>query len=298
MATILITGSNGFLAHYLIKQLVDSEYQIIATAKGENLLPFQSDNLIYESMDFTDAEQVKKVFNKYKPDIVVHSGAMSKPDDCEQNKEIAFRTNVTASIYLSEQAARFKSFFIFLSTDFIFSGEKGMYKEEDEPAPVNYYGETKLLAEMEIKKYPYDWAIVRTVLVYGKPFHTRQNILTSVANALRKGEPLKIFDDQVRTPTYVEDLAGAIIEMIKRHTTGIYHISGEDIYTPYQMALAVANHLNLDASLITKVTEQEFQQPARRPLKTGFNISKAKQELNYNPTPFKEGLKKTFLSSS
>ncbi len=198
------------------------------------------------------------------------------------------------TINLLKAAARLKTFFIFISTDFVFDGKSGMYKEEDATGPVNYYGETKLLSEEEVKKYPGEWAIVRTVLVYGKPFSARQNILTTTASSLLKGERIKIFNDQVRTPTYVEDLAKGIAAIIDNSATGIYHLSGSDTLTPYEMAVAVANYLGLDASLITRVTEHEFKQPASRPLKTGFDLTKAKKVLGFRPTSFKEGLMKTF----
>ena len=135
---------------------------------------------------------------------------------------------------------------------------------------------------------------MRTVLVYGKSFLSRQNLLTNTARALEKGEALKIFHDQVRTPTYVNDLAGAIVKIIEKKATGVFHISGEDVMTPYDMAVAVAEFLQLDISLISKVEEKDLQQPARRPIKTGFDISKAKTELGFKPVKFKEGLQKTF----
>jgi dTDP-4-dehydrorhamnose reductase len=245
-------------------------------------------------MDFTNEDSVKATLAKYRPDVIVHSGAVSKPDECELNKEAAFLTNVTATTYLLKEAQKQKSFFVYISTDFVFSGQKGMYKEDDERQPVNYYGETKLLAEDEVMQYEFGWSIVRTVLVYGKPKLSRQNLLTNTANALKEGKPLKIFNDQVRTPTYVEDLAGAIVSIINKKARGVYHISGSDVRTPYQMAVAVAEYLQLDSSLITPVQKGEFNEPAQRPLKTGFDISKAKEHLGYAPVSFEEGLRKTF----
>lgn len=294
MQKIIITGANGFVGYYLIKLLLEKQNQIVATGKGPVRLPFQSDNLEYETLDFTDDMQVGNIFEKHKPDFVVHCGAMSKPDECEQNRETAFLTNVTGTIHLLNHAAGIKSFFIFLSTDFVFDGTKGMYSEDDETGPVNYYGKTKQLAEEEVKHYPFGHAIVRTILVYGKPFLNRQNLLTNTAMALKNEERLKIFNDQVRTPTFVEDLASAINTIIENKTNGLFHISGKDVLTPYEMAVETAKYLHLDVSLITPVNENEFNQPARRPLKTGFNISKAKRELNYRPVSFDEGLKRTF----
>lgn len=293
MQTVLITGANGFVGYYLTQLLLKKGFRVIATGKGENRLYVEDKNFSYQTLDFTNDEEVEKIFLKQKPETVVHCGAISKPDECELNKENAFRTNVTGTLYLLNAAYKLRSFFVFLSTDFVFDGKSGMYKEEDARKAVNYYGETKILAEDEVMKYSFGWAIVRTVLVYGKRFLNRDNIVTNVAGKLKKGEELKIFNDQVRTPTYVEDLAAGIVSVIEKKATGIYHISGDDVLTPYEIAFAVANHLKLNSSLIQKVTEKDFDQPARRPLKTGLDISKAKKVLGYQPISFTEGLKKT-----
>lgn len=294
MRTVLITGANGFVGSYLSRLLLD-DYKVIATGKGDCRLDINHKNFSYQPLDFTVESEVAAVLSSYQPDVVVHAGALSKPDECELNKGRAFLTNVSATGSLLKEAARLKSFFLYLSTDFIFSGEEGMYREEDAPAPVNYYGQTKLEAESLVKQYPFDWSIVRTVLVYGNPRGGRDNILTMVAKNLKAGQPLKIFHDQVRTPTYVEDLTQGLKTIIDKRVTGVFHLSGEDVRTPYQMAVSVADYLGYDWRLIEKVTEQTFQQPARRPLKTGFDLSKAKRVLGYRTTPFAEGLRKTLL---
>lgn len=294
METVLITGANGFVGHYLTGLLVSEKFRVIATGRGPSRLPFNAPHFIYESLDFTDPESVKDVLERHQPKIIIHSGAMSAPDACETDREKAFLVNVTGTGNLLHKAKELSAFFIYLSTDFVFDGRKGMYGEDDQTGPVNFYGETKLLGEELVKDYSHEWAIVRTVLVYGKPLLNRQNLVTNTAISLREKKPLKIFDDQVRTPTYVEDLAWAIMKMIKKRKTGIYHISGRDVITPYGMAMATARYLSLDESLITKVEAHEFSQPAARPAKTGFNISKAVRELGYNPVSFEEGLRKTF----
>jgi dTDP-4-dehydrorhamnose reductase len=292
---ILVTGANGFLGYYLISQLLNENYTVIATGKGDCRLPFTGGTcFIYESMDFTDPFAVHDVFEKYKPSIVVHAGAMTKPDDCEQNQWQAYITNVEGTITLLTNAEELKSHFIFISTDFVFSGNEGMYKEDDKPGPVNFYGKTKLEAEEAVEEYPYDWSIVRTVLVYGKPQVGRGNLLTVVKEKLETGEGYSVFNDQSRTPTYVEDLAKGIVSIIKKKATGIYHLSGVDVLTPYEMACKTADHLGLDKSIIKKVTAADFSQPAKRPAKTGFIIEKAKNELGFLPITFEEGLAKTF----
>jgi dTDP-4-dehydrorhamnose reductase len=292
---ILITGSNGFLGHYLVKQLLEKNHSVIATGKGDCRLPFSGPKgFVYEAMDFTDPFTVQDVFEKYKPDAIIHAGAMSKPDECELQQWQAYITNVEGTVTLLLNAEEQKSFFVFVSTDFIFDGERGMYIEEDEAAPVNFYGKTKVEAEDAVKEYEYDWAIARTVLVYGKPPAGRSNILSIVKDKLEKGEEYSVVDDQLRTPTYVEDLAAGIVAIIEKKATGIYHLSGSDVLTPYEVACKAADYLGLNRSLIKKVTAASFTQPAKRPPKTGFVIDKAKKELGFNPVSFDEGLQKTF----
>lgn len=245
-------------------------------------------------MDFADEDAVAAVIEDVQPDVIVHAGALSKPDDCEEDRDRALLINTGATGYLLEAARRCRSFFLFLSTDFIFDGVSGMYREEDAAAPVNFYGETKVKAEALVQGYEFDWSIVRTVLVYGDRKGGRHNLLTLVAEKLARGEQYAVFDDQVRTPTYVEDLAEAIRSIIASKSNGIYHVSGKDVLTPYAMAVATARHLGLDARLIQRVTAESFVHGAARPKVTGFRIDKAQRDLHYQPLSFEEGLRKTF----
>lgn len=291
---ILITGANGFLGYYLVKQLLEKGIYVIATGKGDGRLPFSyHSNFIYREMDFTDPFRVQDVFKEINPDVVIHSGAMSKPDECELKQWEAYLVNVEGTLSVLLNAAEYKSHFIFLSTDFVFDGEKGMYAEDDVVNPVNYYGKTKLEAEDAVKEYEHDWTIVRTITVYGKTHSGRASFPELIKEKLLKGESYQIFNDQFRTPTYVEDLCSGIISIIRKKAIGIYHLSGTDILTPYQMALRVAAYLNADSSQLRHVTASEFSQPAARPKKTGFKIEKARRELDFSPIGFNEGLKKT-----
>src|SRR6185436_724981 len=267
---ILITGANGFLGYYLVEQLLAKKFSVIATGKGECRLPFTHDlNFQWLTMDFTDPFSIHDVFENIKPDVVVHAGAMSKPDECELDQMKAYLVNVEGTVQLLINSADIKSFFIFLSTDFVFDGERGMYRESDAPHPVNYYGTTKLGAEEAVKEYQHDWAIARTVLVYSKNHSGRNNFLKIIKEKMEKSEGYEVVDDQVRTPTYVEDIAKGIVSIIEKKATGIFHLSGKDILTPYQMAISAADYLKLDSSVLKKVTAASFSQPARRPLKTG-----------------------------
>ena len=292
---VLVTGANGFLGYYLCRQLLDMGITVMATGKGESRLPFNNDPLFsYQSMDFTDPFQVDSVFEDFKPGFVVHAGAISRPDVCEQNQMQAYVTNVEGTVTLLINAAAYQSFFLFVSTDFVFDGKAGPYAEDDATNPVNYYGRTKLEAEEAVQEYEFDWAIVRTVLVYGKPQAGRSNLLTLVQNSLSEGNEISIFDDQFRTPTYVGDLASAIVSILQKKATGTWHISGKDMLTPYQVAILTAKYLGLDESLVKKIYEGDLFEAAKRPPRTGFIIEKAVSHLGYHPVSFMEGLQKTF----
>lgn len=292
---VLITGANGFLGQYLSAQLLEKEYHVIATGKGECRLPFLGEKgFRYLPMDFTNPFEVHDVFDKYKPDVVIHAGALTKVDDCELEQWQAYLTNVEGTVTMLLNAEEQKSFFVFISTDFVFDGAEGQYKEDDIPNPVNFYGKTKAEAEEAVKEYEYEWAIVRTSLVYGKPLAGRGNILTVVKEKLEKEEKYNVVNDQIRTPTHVEDLAAGIVSIVEKKAIGIYHLSGMDILTPYEMACRAADYLDLNKSVLLKVTAANFSQPAKRPCKTNFIIDKAINQLNYKPVSFEEGLKKTF----
>jgi dTDP-4-dehydrorhamnose reductase len=290
---IIITGANGFLSYYVIKKLLGANNAVVATGKGPNRLPFVSPFFVYEEMDFTNEAIVAAVFKKHQPTHIIHTGAISKPDECELNKPLANTINVQGTVILLNAAKKYGAYFLLMSTDFIFDGISGMYAEDAIANPINYYGQTKVKAEALVQQYQHKWGIVRTVLCYGKTFSGRQNIITAVKQKLEKGRVCNMFNDQVRTPTYIEDLAAGIITMLKKNATGIYNICGEEVFTPYEMAIATAKFLQLNQSLIKKVNAANFTQPAKRPAKTGLKIDKAKRDLGFKPVSFKEGLRRT-----
>jgi dTDP-4-dehydrorhamnose reductase len=301
MEKILITGVNGMLGHELVKQLLEKGFRVIGTSKGEERVKNTDYNYCYHPLDITSETDWMNVISNEKPTIIVHAAAMTQADECELNKEKCLSVNYCGTLYGLKLAATC-SHFIYISTDFVFDGEKarpddpvgrGMYTEDDSCIAPNFYGETKLKSEEAVKQSLIPWTIVRTCLVYGeKTRGGRDNIITWADGKLSKGEKIKVVDDQVRTPTYIGDLTKGIIGVIQKKATGIYHLSGKDVLTPYQMAMAVAEYKGYDKFLIERVTADTFTQPAKRPAKTGFIIDKAIKELNYQPISFEEGIKK------
>lgn len=178
-----------------------------------------------------------------------------------------------------------------LSTDFVFSGKNGPYAEDDLPDPPNFYGRTKLEAEKLVQENSKTWSIIRTVLVYGyASAMDRSNIVLLVKNKLEAGQSLRIVNDQFRTPTLAEDLALGCRLIIKNKQQGIYHISGDEMYSIYEIARETARFFNLNDSLLSPVSTKALNEKYKRPLKTGFILDKAKQRLNYQPKTLRQGL--------
>ena len=288
---ILITGSNGLLGQKLVALLYQQpDVTLIATARGENRDVVYK-NYIYESMDITSEENVLAVFRKHKPDAVIHTAAMTHVDQCELNKEVCVDQNIHAVQHIVKAAREVQAFLLHVSTDFIFDGTHGPLTEEEVPNPVNYYGWTKWEAEKEVEKSGLDWAIARTVLVYGVVQDmSRSNIVLWVKNNLEQGKEINVVNDQWRTPTLAEDLAMGCWLIVKHKAKGIYNISGEEMLTPFELAHKVATVWKLDSGLIKQADSSTFTQPALRPPKTGFIILKAKKALEYQPHTLIEGL--------
>ena len=289
MKKILITGVNGFLGQHLAKNLASKNFEIIGTSRGPSRLP--AGDIIYEEVELTDRAMVEHLLQRHQPDVIVHTAALSKPDECNNNREHCLQVNVEATRNLLQAAS---SLFIYISTDFIF-GEDGPHAEEAMPDPLNFYGESKWMAEKEVQKSGLDYAIVRPVFIYGKVWPgLRPSFLHWVKNSLEQGKPIKVVSDQLRTPTFVDDICNGIAAIIGKNATGEFHLAGKDILSPYAMAIATAEVLGLDASLIENVTSETFPEPVKRAKRSGLIIEKAKNELDYNPVSFKEGVKLTF----
>lgn len=293
MKRILITGSNGLLGQKLAELLLPrTDVEVLATSRGENKLAAIYPTLPFSSMDVTDLAQIVKVVGEFKPTHIIHTAAMTNVDQCESDKAGCIKLNRDAVEYLVSACEEFDVHLIHLSTDFIFDGEDGPYSETAEGKPVNFYGQSKLQGEQIVKKALCKWVIIRTVLVYGVAHdYGRTNIVLWVRDNLQAGKVIKVVNDQFRTPTLAEDLAMGCWLAVEHDAEGIYHISGKEMLTPYEMALQVASYFTLDNSLIDKVDGSTFTQPAKRPTKTGFIISKAETELGYSPHTFAEGIR-------
>ncbi len=287
---ILVTGANGLLGKKLVSLLSKNDnIVLIATGKGANRNP--TSGYSYFTCDLTDQESVSNLFIRTQPDAVIHAAAMTQVDDCEKDRTACWRNNVHATEHVIKGCQSHQSFLLYISTDFVFDGEGGPYSEEDVPNPISYYGESKLAAEKLVQQSGLKWATARTVLVYGvTPDMSRSNIVLWVKQSLEDKKPIRVVNDQWRTPTLVEDLAIGCQSIIEKRAEGVYHISGAETYTPYKLALVVAEYFNLDSNLITPVDHTTFSQLGKRPPRTGFSIDKTVRDFNYAPRTLVEGL--------
>ena len=289
---ILITGSNGLLGQKLIAALRDDDgTDLIATSRGEDR---STDPLgdRYRSLDITDKAAVQAVFDEVRPEVVIHTAAMTNVDACELDPGACHLQNVEATRFLVDAARELDSHFIFLSTDFIFDGKAGPYREEDEPAPLSVYGRSKLEGERLVQESGLPrWAIARTIIVYGTaPGLSRSNVVLWAKQALEKGDPIRVVDDQWRMPTLAEDLADGCVRIARQGATGTFHLSGPDGMSILELVERVGAFFGLDTTMVTPVKSDTLGQPARRPPRTGFVLDKARRELGYAPHTFEEGL--------
>ncbi|MBT6808133.1 MAG: SDR family oxidoreductase [Flavobacteriales bacterium] len=288
---VLITGSNGLLGQKLLHKLrKDTSVELIATSIGDNRVS-EKEGYKYLSLDITSKSVVENIIFSEKPDVIINTAAMTNVDACEDNKQECDALNVDAVKYLSDCSIEINAHLVHISTDFIFDGENGPYSEDDIPNPLSYYGLSKLKSETLLLESSCKWTVLRTIIVFGVAEKlSKGNIVLWAKGALEKGEPLNIIDDQFRAPTLAEDLADACILSFKKEKYGIYNASGKDIMSIYEIVERIAKHYNYSTENLNKISTSTLNQTATRPLKTGFILDKAINELGYNPHSFEECL--------
>lgn len=291
MKRILVTGSNGLLGQKLTDLcLLDHEIELIASSKGTNRHTIIQ-GYFYEDLDILDSKSLQFIIDKYHPDCIINTAAMTNVDACEIDKKNCYALNVGAVKNLIGICETENIQLIHISTDFIFDGEHGPYSEEAEANPLSYYGQTKLEAETLLKASSCRWVILRTIIVYGIVNDmSRSNIILWAKGALEKGEPINVVNDQWRMPTLAEDLAKCCLLAAKKNAQGVFNASGRDLMSIIELVERVADFWKLDKSLIRPITSDSLNQTARRPKRTGFILDKAERELGYNPLSFEAGL--------
>lgn len=275
---VFITGICGLLGQKLAQTLSSDIYDVEGCdLYPQTLIPEISHR--YYPLDLRDREATMKVIGDSRPNAIIHTAAMTDVDGCERNRELCWKSNVVATENVLKSAEKVGARLIFISTDYIFNGKSGPYKEEDTPDPINYYGRSKLAAENLIRGSKIDWTILRTIVLYGYAKNARASFITWLLKELRQGHTVRIVNDQWGNTTIADDLAKAIDRVLLLGKSGIYHIGGRGYQTRYQFALTAAQLFGLDPNLIIPITTAELNQPAPRPLRSGLVVDKAEKEL-------------------
>lgn len=279
----MVTGSSGLLGSKLIVA-AKGNYKTIATYGTKPLFP----NSI--RMDIMDRDEVLHIISKFKPDVVVHTAAETDVDKCEVDKERAWRVNVDGTKNIAEVCSEVGAKLIYVSTDYVFDGEKGLYSEEDAPKPINYYGLTKLEGEKHIDKVE-GYLIARASVLYG--WHPRRkNFVTWVLDSLKQNKQIKIVDDHHNSPTLADNLAEIILEAIERDLSGLYHTAGKERISRFEFALRIAKTFDLDGKLIKPIKMAELKAwIARRPRDSSLRVDKIQGVLKTKPIDVSESLR-------
>ena len=290
---LLITGACGLYGSKLAQMALAKGYEVY-TSDIQSLSVCGN----FVKLDISGKEKVNEAFKTIKPDAVVHAATLTDVDRCETNKELAWKINVEGTKNIVEAAKTCGSFLIYISTDYVFSGKKGCYNEMDKPAPINYYGLTKLEAE-EIVQTQAEYFIGRPSVIYGStPAAGKVNFALWLIENLRKGESIKIVTDQWNTPTLNTHLAEMTLEVVERRITGICHLCGATRVSRFEFAQQIADVFGLDDGLINPVLSSQFTWPAKRPTDSSLDTSKAQKLLQNKPLEIGEALKRLKLELS
>jgi dTDP-4-dehydrorhamnose reductase len=290
MKRILICGANGLLGQRLSLMLsTQNDYEVLNTSVERS---YVDDNRLfdYNQLDITNRSDVKSLLSSFQPNVILNAAAATNVDWCESNREEAWKVNVTAVENLAEAARKVDAQLIHVSTDYVFDGKNGPYDETAKPNPLGYYGKTKLASENSIRIAEIRHTIIRTMVLYGSGIGVKANFALWVVNNLKIGKHINVVDDQVGNPTFVSDLAMAMIKAFELNREGIFHVGGGDQLSRYDFAMQAAEVFELDASLIKRIKTSDLVQASPRPMASGFITLKAETQLGMHFLTVKEGL--------
>jgi dTDP-4-dehydrorhamnose reductase len=285
---LLITGGSGLYGSKLAQLATSKQHQVFS---AHNQHPTTYGHPI--KLDITNKAQVEAALKKAHPDVVVHAASLTDVDKCELNPKLAMKINVKGTDNIVQACKKISAFLLFISTDYVFNGEKGCYTETDLPSPINYYGNTKLKAEERVKTFDDEYCIARTSVIYGAtPAAGKTNFALWLLDKLKKKEQANVFTDQWNSPTLNTSLAEMTLEIVERKLTGIYHLSGATRISRHEFAILLAKTFKFDTNLIIPTLSTELSFPAKRPHDSSLNTLKAQQTLANQPLQMEVALKK------
>ncbi|MDP6686137.1 MAG: SDR family oxidoreductase [Candidatus Omnitrophota bacterium] len=281
---LLLIGASGVFGSKFYNDAVDKKWGVLGT-----FCSHESKGL--KHLDVTDKREVEKMFNLSNPKVVVWCGGVTDVDFCERKPKLAEDVNIKGTLNLIKRVKERDIKLIFLSTDYVFDGEEGPYKENDAPSPINVYGRTKLEAEEAIKGILKEFLIVRTAQLYGMDTRDNNFALKIIQN-MRNKKIVSAADDFYCTPTYVGDLAAGVITLLEANKKGVYNVAGEEFLNRYEYVRKIAKVFSLDKSLIEKVKLKDLRLKAKRPKLAGLKVDKIISETGLEMLDCDDGLER------
>lgn len=282
---LLITGASGLLGQKTVHLALQKNHEVYSMYK-EN--PTNLGKAI--KLDLTNVGKILKVITRLRPEAIIHTAAYTNVDGCEINKDIAWNVNAEATKQIAIASTNINAHLAYVSTDYVFDGEKGLYSEEDKPSPIDHYGYTKLEGEEFTKEHSQEWCITRTSVIYGLGQTQKLNFATWIINNLNKGKEVRIVTDQFVSPTLNTNLAEMLLEIVERRITGIFHTAGATRTSRHEFARKLAQIFDLDSNLIKPIKMNDLLWKAKRPKDSSLNVSKASALLNARPLKLNEAL--------
>ncbi|HOW43018.1 MAG TPA: SDR family oxidoreductase [Candidatus Omnitrophota bacterium] len=279
---VLLITAASLVGDYLALAFARPGYTVVETRQKQ---PGATHS---HAVDLRDRACLERLFEREQPDIVLLCAALTNVDYCETHQQEAYAVNVAGPQIVAGLCAD-KAKLVFFSSDYVFDGKAGPYSEEDQPAPVDYYGQCKLEAEELIRRLVKRYLIIRTTVVYGNE-SAGKNFACSLVSMLARGESRRVPRDQIGNPTYGLNLARIVEELVRADCRGIFNVVGADLIDRYRFALEICSVFGLNKDLIIPVTTADFKQPAQRPLKAGLRTEKVRAAVSEKPMGVREGL--------
>ncbi len=278
---LLVTGASG---------LFGSKLADLAVRRGYEVFSFFSQHKpafgFPVNVSVADRARVLSEFDRVRPDVVVHAASMTDVDRCELDKPLAWRVNVEGTEHVASAAKACGAFLLYVSTDYVFDGEKGCYSESDLPSPISYYAYSKLKAEEHVRGILGEgsFCVARPSVISGaNPAAGKVNFGLWLLEKLRKRERAKVFVDQWNSPTLNSSLAEMTLEACERRLTGVWHLSGATRISRFDFAVELARVFGLDSSVFEASALREMRFLAKRPRDSSLNTSKAEKALRSKP---------------
>jgi len=280
----LVTGSSGLIGNQLVHDLEKSGeivYSCYNNVKPIHGIPIQ--------LDLLDLEKIHKIFKKIQPDIVIHSAALTDVERCEVDQKLANSINVKATEVIAKEIENISGYLMYISTDYVFDGNKGLYKETDLTNPLSYYGLTKLSGEKIIQNKISRWSIIRTSTPFGN-HPLKKTFPVWVYENLKINKKINVLENQLTSPTYVPNLSEMILEIIFRRLEGFFHLTGSTKISRFEFAKMIATKFDLNLSLLNPVKIDSMSWKAIRPIDSSLDISKINAILKTKPYTINQSL--------